>query len=101
MHHVRDVLLKALLPDGLFGKHNFVFDRDPAFSTDVVTVLRSIGIKPTRTAFRSQADQDRLPQSLARRRGGAVRRHASPQTARPHHVVNDRHLARQMREFVA
>ncbi len=54
-----------------------VFDRDSSFSAELVTVVRSMGLEPTRISYRSPWQ----------RRGRAVRRHAPPRATRPHHRV--------------
>jgi putative transposase len=83
--------LREAFPFDTAAKY-LVFDRDPAFSAGVVTVLRSMGINPTRTAFRSPWQN-----GVAERFVGTLRRELLDHTI----VMNDRHLARLLREFVA
>jgi len=75
--------LREAFPFDTAAKY-LVFDRDPAFSADVLTVLRAMGMKPTRTAFRSPWQN-----GVAERFVGTLRRELLDHTI----VVNDRQLA--------
>jgi transposase InsO family protein len=69
-----------------------IFDRDAIFSAQVAATVRSFGIAPTRTAFRSPWQN-----GAAERWVGSVRRELL------NHVVvwNEQHLRRLLAEYVA
>ncbi len=69
-----------------------LFDRDSIFSADLVTVVRSMGLKPTRISYRSPWQN-----GVAERFVGTLRRELLDHTI----VLNDRHLRRLLFAFVA
>jgi putative transposase len=69
-----------------------IFDRDSVFSAEVVSTMKSFGIKPTRTAYRSPWQN-----GVAERWVGSVRRELLDHVV----VVNEGHLRRLLREYVA
>ena len=71
---------------------HLIFDRDSTFSAQVVATVRSFGIKPTRTAYRSPWQN-----GVAERWVGSVRRELLDHVV----VFNERHLRRLLREYVA
>jgi putative transposase len=71
---------------------HLVFDRDSTFSADVVSTVKSLGTKPTRTAPRSPWQN-----GVAERWIGSVRRELLDHIV----VFNERHLLRLLRDYVA
>ena len=69
-----------------------LFDRDSIFSADLVAVVRSMGLKPTRISYRSPWQN-----GVAERFVGTLRRELLDHTI----VLNDRHLRRLLFAFVA
>lgn len=69
-----------------------MFDRDGTFSADVVSTVKSLGTKPTRTAPRSPWQN-----GVAERWIGSVRRELLDQIV----VFNGGHLLRLLRDYVA
>jgi transposase InsO family protein len=71
---------------------HLIFDRDSSFSAQVVSTVKSFGIKPTRTAYRSPWQN-----GVAERWVGSVRRELLD------HVIvwNERHLRRLLQAYVA
>jgi hypothetical protein len=55
--------LRETFPFDTAPRH-LIFDRDSTFSAQVVATVRSFGIKPTRTAYRSPWQNSRLPSSF-------------------------------------
>lgn len=68
-----------------------VFDRDSIFSAELVTVLRSMGLQPTRISYRSPWQN-----GVAERFVGTLRRELLDHTI----VLNDWHLRRLLFAFV-
>jgi transposase InsO family protein len=68
-----------------------VFDRDSIFSAELVTVLRSMGLQPTRISFRSHWQN-----GVAERFVGTLRHELLDHTV----VLNDCHLRRLLSAFV-
>ena len=83
--------LREAFPFDTAPRH-LVFDRDGTFSDQVVSMVRSLGAKPTRTAPRSPWQN-----GIAERWVGSVRRELLDHVV----VFNDRHLLRLIREYVA
>jgi transposase InsO family protein len=83
--------LREAFPFDTAPRH-LVFDRDGTFSAQVVSMVRSLGAKPTRTAPRSPWQND-----VAERWIGSVRRELLDHVV----VFSDRHLLRLLREYVA
>jgi putative transposase len=82
--------LHEAFPFDTAPKH-FVFDRDSIFSAEVVRAVKSIGMKPSRTAYRSPWQN-----------GTAERWVGCRQELLDHVVVlNEAHLRRLLREYVA
>jgi putative transposase len=83
--------LRETFPFVAAARH-LIFDRDSTFSAQVVATVRSFGIKPTRTVYRSPWQN-----GVAERWVGSVRRELLD------HVVvgSERHLRRLLREYVA
>ena len=71
---------------------HLIFDRDSTFSAQVVATVRSFGIKPARTSYRSPWQN-----GVALRWVGSVRRELLDHVV----VFNERHLRRLLREYVA
>jgi putative transposase len=72
--------------------HRFLlFDRDSKFGVDVVSVVRDMGSRPTRTAFRSPWQN-----GVAERWVGSCRRDLLDHVI----VLNERHLKRLMAEYM-
>jgi transposase InsO family protein len=71
---------------------HLIFDRDTIFSAHVVSTVKSFGIEPTRTAYRSPWQN-----GVAERRIGSVRRELLDHVV----VMNERHLRRLLGEYVA
>ena len=71
---------------------HLIFDRDAIFSAQVVSTVKSFGIKPTRTAYRSPWQN-----GVAERRIGSVRRELLDHVI----VCNERHLRRLLQEYVS
>jgi transposase InsO family protein len=71
---------------------HLIFDRDSTFSVEVVSTLKSFGIKPTRTAYRSPWQN-----GVAERWIGSVRRELLDHVV----VFNERHLRRLLRDYIA
>jgi putative transposase len=69
-----------------------VFDRDSTFSEAVMATIRSFGIEPKRTSFRSPWQN-----GIAERWVGSVRRELLDHVV----VLGDTHLHRLLREYVA
>jgi transposase InsO family protein len=70
---------------------HLIFDRDSIFSAQVVSTVKSFGIEPTRTAFRSPWQN-----GVAERWIGSVRRELLDHAI----VLNERHLRRLLAEYV-
>jgi putative transposase len=83
--------LREAFPFDTKPRH-LVFDRDGTFSAQVVSMVKSIGGKPTRTAPRSPWQN-----GVAERWIGSVRRELLAHIV----VFNDRHLLRLLRDYVA
>jgi len=83
--------LRETFPFDTAPRH-LIFDRDSTFSAQVVATVRSFGIKPTRTAYRSPWQN-----GVAERWVGSVRRELLAHVV----VFNERHLRRLLREYVA
>lgn len=83
--------LREAFPFDTAPRH-LVFDRDGTFSAHVVSMVKSLGAKPTRTAPRSPWQN-----GVAERWIGSVRRELLDHVV----VFNDRHLLRLLREYVA
>jgi len=71
---------------------HLVFDRDASFGGRVVSMVESLGLQPTRTAYRSPWQN-----GVAERWIGSVRRELLDQVV----VFNERHLRRLLNEYVA
>jgi putative transposase len=71
---------------------HLIFDRDSIFSAEVVATIRAMGIKPTRTAYRSPWQN-----GAAERWVGACRQELLDHVV----VLNEAHLRRLLREYVA
>jgi transposase InsO family protein len=71
---------------------HLIFDRDAKFSDEVVQRIKSMGIKPTRTAFRS-----RWQNGVAERWVLSVRREMLDSVV----VFNEEHLRRLLDAYVA
>jgi transposase InsO family protein len=86
IQHLRETFGLDMMP-----KH-LIFDRDSIFSAQVVSTVKSFGIAPTRTAYRSPWQT-----GVAERWVGSVRRELLD------HVVvwNEQHLRRLLAEYVA
>ena len=69
-----------------------IFDRDSIFSAQVVSTVKSFGIAPKRTAYRSPWQN-----GIAERWVGSVRRELLDHVV----VLNERHLCRMLTEYVA
>ena len=69
-----------------------IFDRDSIFSAQVVSTVKSFGIAPKRTAYRSPWQN-----GVAERWVGSVRRELLDHVV----VLNERHLRRMLTEYVA
>ena len=69
-----------------------VFDRDSVFSTEVVAATKAMGIKPTRTAYRSPWQN-----GAAERWAGCCRQELLDHVI----VLGETHLRRLLREYVA
>ena len=83
--------LRETFPFDAAARH-LIFDRDSTFSAEVVATVRSFGIKPTRTSYRSPWQN-----GVALRWVGSVRRELLDHVV----VFNERHLRRLLREYVA
>jgi transposase InsO family protein len=68
-----------------------IFDRDGKYGPSVVAAIKAMGIKPSRTAFRSPWQN-----GVAERWIGLVRREMLNQVV----VFNERHLRRLLRDYV-
>ena len=71
---------------------HLIFDRDSIFSAQVVSTVKSFGIKPTRSAYRSPWQN-----GVAERWVGSVRRELLDHVM----VMAERHLRRLLAEYVA
>jgi len=71
---------------------HLIFDRDSIFSMQVVSTVKSFGIQPTRTAYRSPWQN-----GVAERWVGSVRRELLGHVV----VISVRHLRRLLTEYVA
>ena len=69
-----------------------IFDRDTIFDKQVVTTVRSFGIKAVRTSYRSP-----WPNGLAERWVGSCRRELLDHVI----VLNEKHLRRLLRDYLA
>jgi transposase InsO family protein len=83
--------LREAFPFDTAPKH-LVFDRDSIFSAEVVRAVKSIGMKPTRTAYRSPWQN-----GAAERWVGSCRQELLDHVI----VANEAHLRRLLREHVA
>ena len=83
--------LREAFPFGAAPRH-LIFDRDSIFSAEVVTTVKSFGMKPTRTAWRSPWQN-----GVAERWIGSVRRELLDHVV----VLGERHLRRPLRDYVA
>jgi putative transposase len=83
--------LREAFPFDTAPRH-LVFDRDGTFSAHVVSTVKSLGTKPTRTSPRSPWQN-----GVAERWIGSVRRELLDHVV----VFNDRHLLRLLRDYVA
>jgi transposase InsO family protein len=68
-----------------------IFDRDGKFGPSVVAAIKAMGIKPSRTAFRSPWQN-----GVAERWIGSVRREMLNHVV----VLNERHMRRLLRDYV-
>jgi putative transposase len=71
---------------------HLIFDRDSIFSAQVVATVKSFGIEPTRTAYRSPWQN-----GIAERWFGSVRRELLDHVV----VFSEPHLRRLLRDYVA
>ena len=71
---------------------HLVFDRDASFGERVASMVELLGLRPTRTAYRSPWQN-----GVAERWIGSVRRELLDQVV----VLNERHLRRLLNEYVA
>jgi transposase InsO family protein len=71
---------------------HLIFDRDSIFSEQVVSTVKSFGIAPKRTVYRSPWQN-----GVAERWVGSVRRELLDHVV----VLNERHLLRMLTEYVA
>jgi transposase InsO family protein len=71
---------------------HLIFDRDSIFSAQVVATLKSFGIEPSRTAYRSPWQN-----GVAERWIGSVRRELLDHVV----VFNEQHLRRLLRDYIA
>jgi transposase InsO family protein len=71
---------------------HLIFDRDSIFSAQVVSNLKSFGIEPSRTAYRSPWQN-----GVAERWIGSVRRELLDHVV----VFSERHLRRLLRDYVS
>ncbi len=83
--------LHEAFPFGAAPRH-LIFDRDSIFSAHVVSTMKSFGIQPTRTAFRSPWQN-----GVAERWIGSVRRELLDHVV----VFNERHLRRLLADYIA
>ena len=83
--------LREAFPFGAAARH-LIFDRDSIFSAEVVGTVKSFGMKPTRTAWRSPWQN-----GVAERWIGSVRRELLDHVV----VLGERHLRRLLRDYVA
>jgi transposase InsO family protein len=83
--------LRQAFPLDTAPRH-LVFDRDATYSARVVSMVKSLGTKPTRTA-----PQSPWQNGVAERWIGSVRREFLDHVV----VFNDRHLLRLLRDYVA
>ncbi len=83
--------LREAFPFDAAPRH-LIFDRDSIFSTSVVSTVKSFGIQPTRTAYRSPWQN-----GVAERWIGSVRRELLDHVV----VLGERHLRRLLRDYVA
>jgi putative transposase len=74
------------------GSRYLLFDRDSIFCTDVVAVVRSMAMKPTRTSYRSPWQN-----GVAERFVGTLRRELLDRAI----VLNEHHLHRLLEQFIA
>jgi transposase InsO family protein len=74
------------------GARHLIFDRDAIFGGHVISVASALGLRPTRTAYRSPWQN-----GLAERWIGSARRELLDHVV----VFNERHLRRLVGEFVA
>jgi putative transposase len=83
--------LREAFPFGTAPRH-MIFDRDAIFSSRVVSTMRSFGIQPARTAWKSPWQN-----GVAERWIGSVRRELLDHVV----ILNERHLRRLLTEYVA
>lgn len=83
--------LREAFPYDSAPKH-LIFDRDSIFSTEVVAAIRAMGIKPTRTAYRSPWQNGTVERWV-----GACRQELLDHVI----VLGKAHLCRLLREYVA
>jgi putative transposase len=83
--------LREAFPFDTAPRH-LVFDRDATFSAHVISTVKSLGMKPSRTAPRSPWQN-----GVAERWIGSARRELLDRVV----VINDRHLLRLLRNYVA
>jgi len=83
--------LREAFPDDTALRH-LIFDRDAIFNMQVVSTVKSFGMKPTRTAYRSPWQN-----GVAERWVGIVRRELLDHVV----VFSERHLRRLLHEYVA
>jgi transposase InsO family protein len=83
--------LREAFPFGATPRH-LILDRDSIFSAEVVSTVKSFGVKPTRTAWRSPWQN-----GVAERWIGSVRRELLDHVV----VLGERHLRRLLRDYVA
>ena len=74
------------------GPRHLIFDRDSSFSAEVVSTVKSFGIKPTRTGWRCPWQN-----GVAERWVGSVCRELLDHVV----VIGERHLRRLVRDYVA
>jgi putative transposase len=83
--------LREAFPYDSAPRH-LIFDRDSVFAADVVATIKAMGIKPTRTAFRSPWQN-----GTAERWVGCCRQELLDHVV----VANEAHLRRLLRDYVA
>jgi transposase InsO family protein len=83
--------LREAFPFGTAPRH-LIFDRDSIFSAPVVSTMRSFGMQPARTAWKSPWQN-----GVAERWIGSVRRELLDHVV----VLNERHLRRLLTDYVA
>ena len=83
--------IRETFPFSNLARH-LIFDRDSIFSAQVVSAVKSFGLQPTRTRWRSPWQN-----GVAERWIGSVRRELLDHVV----IFNERHLRRLLREYVS